>query len=359
MSKKLWLLFLLFFTSCKIITIPDISYEVEYITNKNYSTGFTNDRTITITINNTNYITNYYTNHSKTDKETKMPTLDSVFIDSEYGYFQGSKTGNNIFTVPMFTEAYYQFDTNMLKLLVDVDVVRTTIEMSKASDSEKKLNLTLLGANILTNNYTVILKHAPNTSAAYAKWQSMACSPEKDRWSWSYTCPYYTGPANASFDNWGKILYLSRTGNRNSYLNNAYTYDLVRVIGSGDTAMFKNRDTGSFICVKIRWEWENNTSVKKLYMVKPESSEFILQHETPYNTSLASTIISYTTFSKYMIWNQMTLSSALDAMGDVLNLIMLLDTSKNEAVSLKTVSSSGYLLHQWDWNSLVFWGRYD
>lgn len=295
----------------------------------------------------------YLTNYS-TSKDYKLPTINTVFLDSENGYF-GAKQEGNTFIIPAYTEEFEHYDSSHLNLLTDIDVLRAALKPEKMTDTEKEISVTVLGANLLTNNYTIKIIHSPNTTYIYNTWRQMATDREHGRYYTADIVGTYWGVPSARFEDSGRILKLSRTGNRTSFVNNCYIYDLCRVI-DGNTAIMKNRQTGSFICVRIKWDG----GVKKVYMIQPRSSTFVLQAEVPYNAILMNTILHLVSFSKSLIWGGLNgVGTAAGILGsDLVNLIMAGSYMNNTAMSIKDITSFGYLLKNFDMDYIKYWGEY-
>lgn len=287
-------------------------------------------------------------------KDYKLPTINTAFLDSEYGYF-GAKIEGNTFTIPTYTEEFEHYDSSHLNLLTDIDVLRAALNPVKITDTEKIISVIVLGANLLTNNYTIKITHNPNTTDIYNTWRQMATHREHGWTTTANFCPDYWGHPSVRFEDSGRILQLSRTGNRTSFVNNCYVYDLCRVI-DGNTAIMKNRQTGSFICVRIKWDG----GVKKLYMIQPRSSTFVLQAEVPYNASLMNSILKLASFSKSLIWGGLSgVGTAATALGsDLVNLIMAGSYINNTAMSIKDITSFGYLVKNFDMDYIKYWGEY-
>lgn len=311
----------------------------------------------TIVASGSNYVhteevweTNYqiYYTYNTNNKDGVIPELSTVSIISEYGYFGATRRGKT-FTIPVYTEEFDNFEQRHIQLFSDIMTSRAAITVKSKGANTKYITVTLLGGNIQTNQYEVYIKREPNTTAEYTKWKQLASEGQSTKNLW------YGLTVNGQFKDYGSALLLSRTGNRGGFNNNSYSYSLVRVVGSGDTCIYKNRDTGSFICVKIKTEG----GVKKLYLVKPHNGQFVIQGGDPYNASVGSAIFSLLVFSKSFLWARSSLVGAVGFSTDIINLIWNGGYMNNNELSIKDITASGYLMKNYDWDTLLYWGKYD
>lgn len=299
-------------------------------------------------------ITNYYTNtYIYNNNEYTLPTLDAVCIDSEYGYFGYSKSGNT-FTIPVYNECFYNFEKDFLNLICSLNTTRAIITIVSSTVDEKCIRATLLGANLLTNNYTIKLKRQYNTTREYQKWRELASDPKHcggDALNIGYQ--YWGGVLTGRFESKGLKLILARGGNMSSYKDNYFTYQLCRVMGE-NVAIMKNQQTGSFICVKIVIE----NGVKKIYMIGPRSSKFVVQAEAPYNASMMNSVISLVTFSKSLLWavNGFSIGTGAALTADIISLIFSCGFTKNTDLSMSEITSTGYLWKNFDTDNTYYWG---
>ena len=328
--------------SCKNLLEPQQIHKMVYTTNSNIPYDSIHIEEVW----ETNYQIHY--TYSTNEKDNIIPKLKTVALSSEYGYFGATKSGNT-FTIPVYSEEYYNFSSSHVQLFSDIMTSRAAINYNNSiSGNKKHLSITLLGGNIQTNRYEVYIEHQPNTTAEYKKWKQLACEGQQVKTLWFGHIP------NGQFQNYGETLLLSRTGNGKNFQNNSYPYSLVRVVDSGNSCIYKNKDTGSFICVKIKYDG----GVKKVYLVKPHNGEFIVQGETPYDAALANSILSILSFSKSFLWARTELMGIVGFTSDLIDLIFRGSYMYNNYLSIQEITGSGYLVKNYDWDKLLYWGDY-
>lgn len=100
--------------------------------------------------------------------------------------------------------------------------------------------------------------------------------------------------------------------------------------------------------------------IKKVYMIQPRSSTFVLQAEVPYNASIMNSILNLVSFSKSLIWGGLNgVGTAAGILGsDLVNLIMAGSYMNNTAMSIKDITSFGYLVKNFDMDYIKYWGQY-
>lgn len=294
------------------------------------------------------WVTNYKIEitYETNSKYTNLPKVEQVFLNTDCGYFGATKVGNK-FTIPVTTEEFDNFSISHIQALTDLMASRAAITLNYTSKDYLNLDLVVLGGNNRTNSYKIEIINKPNTSAEYKKWKQLAGGFVARR--------TYVSPQSASISDNGRTLLLSRGGNNTHFADYYYTYSLCKVLNNGDTALYRNEDTGSYICAKILWHYENGRNIKKLYFVQPYSGKFVIQNETPYNSALDSSILSLLSFRSFL-WSRSAMVGVLGLSAELINLLYAGGYNNNEYLSLKDITASGYLMNNFDWDNLNFWG---
>lgn len=214
-----------------------------------------------------------------------------------------------------------------------------------------------MGANYETNYYTLEILNRQNKEIIYTDFIKQACNGSIEFLYNPRSIIQSVANRNGYFINGGNgglQLYLSRTGNSTYYYKNSYIYNLVRVITS-DTAIFKNKDTGSFICIKIAW----NGNRRQIFCVSPRRTDFLIQKgEAAGVASLSSSIISGVVFGMNSIFTGNTIQTVAGLSARLLDMIMAGGWNNNYDISISKISSSGYLMDSFDFDYLYHWGNY-
>ena len=214
-----------------------------------------------------------------------------------------------------------------------------------------------MGANYETNYYTLEILNRQNKEIIYTDFIKQACNGSIEFLYNPRSIIQSVANRNGYFINGGNgglQLYLSRTGNSTYYYKNSYIYNLVRVITS-DTAIFKNKDTGSFICIKIAW----NGNKRQIFCVSPRRTDFLIQKgEAAGVASLSSSIISGVVFGMNSIFTGNTIQTVAGLSARLLDMIMAGGWNNNYDISINKISSSGYLIDSFDFDYLYHWGNY-
>ena len=323
--------------SCNYNLQPELEFQTVYITNKR-----------TYELENISQLP---------PPPTQQPRLNTVFLNSEYGYFGASKKSDKTWQIPIYSEAFYGFEISHIKLVSDLDVVRAVIKSIKTTEYQKTLSITILGANYETNYYTLEILNRQNKEIIYTDFIKQACNGSIEFLYNPRSIIQSAANRNGYFINGGNgglQLYLSRTGNSTYYYKNSYVYNLVRVITS-DTAIFKNKDTGSFICIKIAW----NGNKRQIFCVSPRRTDFLIQKgEAAGVASLSSSIISGVVFGMNSIFTGNTIQTVAGLSARLLDMIMAGGWNNNYDISINKISSSGYLIDSFDFDYLYHWGNY-
>mgnify|MGYP004515899553 FL=1 len=336
--------------SCNYNLQPELEFQTVYITNKR-----------TYELENISQLHPHTQqqpqNISQLPPPTQQPRLNAVFLNSEYGYFGASKKNDKTWQIPIYSEAFYGFEISHIKLVSDLDVVRAVIKSIKTTEYQKTLSITILGANYETNYYTLEILNRQNKESIYTDFINKACNSSIEFLYNPRSIIQSAANRNGYFINGGNgrlQLYLSRTGNSTYYYKNSYIYNLVRVITS-DTAIFKNIDTGSFICIKIAW----NGNKRQIFCVSPRRTDFLIQKgEAAGVASLSSSIISGVVFGMNSIFTGNTIQTVAGLSARLLDMIMAGGWNNNYDISISKISSSGYLMDSFDFDYLYHWGNY-
>lgn len=323
--------FILILIGCRVDTEPNVIYHHKVIENQEYP----------ITVEEEIFVTNYEINVSYKTNENYliMPVIESAFLESDCGYFGATKE-RNLFTINCYSEEFDNFDISHINLLTDIMSQRFSIKITNRNSKYIDMKVILLGGNNRTNQYDIRVINTPNTNTYYYEFIKKAQG--------------ITQRASAQFLDNGRKLLLSRGGSHTPLYNFYYTFSLCRVIKDKNSAIYRNEDTGHYVCVYLEYSGVGNG--KKLYFISPYNGKFVIHEEIPYDSSVDANITRTFSFQKSLMWSRSKLSGVAGLSQDLINLLYSGSYLYNYTLSINDITSSGYVINKYDWDKKRFWG---
>lgn len=330
--KCIFMVLFLILMGCKVDTEPNIVYHHKMVENHEYSL-VVEDKEI--------FITNYEVNISYKTNENYLilPTIENAFLESDCGYFGAIKEGN-LFTINCYSEEFDSFDISHINLLTDIMASRFSIKITNRNDKHIDIKVILLGGNNRTNQYDIRVINTPNNTTYYKEFIKKAQG--------------ITERSSAQFLDNGRKLLLSRGGSHIALYDFYYTFSLCRVIENKNSAIYRNEDTGHYVCVYL--EYSGVGDERKLYFVSPYNGKFIVHGEIPYDSSIDASITRTFSFSKSFMWSRSKLAAGVGLANELINLLYSGSYLYNYTLSMNDITSSGYIINKYNWDAKRFWG---